>query len=63
MVNKNLITGKKHEDRELAAKTSFETTSIEIETPHSMILLLESKEEMVLLKVNKHTVLLPSWKI
>lgn len=41
----------KHEDREIAAKTTFETTSVEVKTPQTMIILLESKEDMVVLKV------------
>lgn len=45
------VKGKKHEDRQLAAKTTFETTSVDIHTPQTMILLLESKEDMVVLKV------------
>lgn len=49
--NKSSISSKKHEDRELAGKTAFEASTVEIQTPQTMILLLASKEDMVVLKV------------
>ncbi|KAG8278223.1 Armadillo repeat-containing protein 3 [Homalodisca vitripennis] len=48
--NKTTISNKKHEDRELASKTAFESTSVEIQSSHTMILLLASKEDFVILK-------------
>lgn len=49
--NKSSILSRKHEDRELAGKSAFETSSVDIQTPQTMILLLASKEDMVVLKV------------